>query len=71
MDEEKYLRSKQIYQRVRCMNCQTRIDVEQGQERSYCPQCGEGWIVWWVTLDMPMVLRRISPAYWPGENKDG
>jgi Zn finger protein HypA/HybF involved in hydrogenase expression len=67
MSEEKYLRPKEIYQRVRCMNCQTRINVELGQKEVYCPQCGTGWKVYWVTPDLPMVLRRISPAYWPSK----
>jgi len=65
MADEKYFRSKQVYQRDRCMKCNTRINVELGQKEVRCPNCQVGWVVFWVTPDLPMVLRRISPAYWP------
>lgn len=63
--EEKYVRPKEIYQRVRCMKCNQRINLELNQREAYCPNCGEGWIITWVTPDMPMVLRRIQPHYIP------
>jgi hypothetical protein len=65
MREEQYLRSKGIYQRVRCMACNNRMGVKAGQREVTCPACNQGWVVMWVTPDLPMVLRRISPAYWP------
>jgi DNA-directed RNA polymerase subunit RPC12/RpoP len=69
MSDDKYLKSKVIYQRVRCMGCNNRIEIERGQREMLCPQCKESWIVYWVTPDMPMVLRRLTPAYWPEGSK--
>ena len=50
---------KEIYKRIRCMRCTHRIELEQGQKEAWCPHCGLGWVITWVTPDIPMVLRRI------------
>lgn len=60
--EIKYARPKEIYQRIRCMRCTHRIDLEKDQKEAYCPACGLGWVITWVTPDIPMVLRRIMPT---------
>ncbi len=59
--EEKYARSKEIYQRIRCMRCTFRIGLEQGQKEATCPECGLSWVITWVTPEIPMVLRRVMP----------
>ncbi|MFC1993929.1 hypothetical protein ACFLVI_01555 [Chloroflexota bacterium] len=58
---EKYARPKEIYQRIRCMRCKHKIPLEQGQREVVCPSCGLGWVIAWVTEEIPMVLRRIIP----------
>lgn len=57
-----YARPKEIYQRIRCMRCTHRIELEKDQKEAWCPSCGLGWVITWVTPDIPMVLRRIMPA---------
>lgn len=60
--KEGYARPKEIYQRIRCMQCTTRINLEPGQRIAPCPQCGLKWVIAWVTPDIPMVLRRVVPS---------
>ena len=57
--EEKYVRPKEIYQRIRCMRCKYKIPLDAGQKEATCPSCGIGWVISWVTPEIPMVLRRI------------
>lgn len=57
----------EIYQRVRCLQCRQRMALEPGQKEVYCPSCGEGWVIVWLTEGIPHILRRIKPHYLPGK----
>jgi Zn finger protein HypA/HybF involved in hydrogenase expression len=68
MTNEKYIRPREIYQRVRCLKCQTRINVELEQRQVCCPKCNEEWKIMWVTPDLPIISRRVRAAFYR-ENK--
>ena len=62
---EEYVRSKEIYQRVRCMKCGEKLPVEQEQKEVSCPKCRMEWVISWINPDIPMVLRPVIANYKP------
>ena len=45
---------------LRCMRCLGgRITVPRGETIAYCPYCGQGWRITWVTPDVAKIRGRI------------
>ncbi len=45
---------------LRCMRCLGgRISVARGEETAWCPHCGQGWRITWVTPEVAKIRGRI------------
>lgn len=45
---------------MRCMRCLGgRITVMPGETEAYCPFCGQGWRITWVTANVAKIRGRI------------
>jgi ribosomal protein S27E len=62
---QEYARSKEVYQRVRCMLCGEKLPLDQGQKEVHCSKCGADWVISWINPDLPMVLRHVISTYKP------
>jgi NAD-dependent SIR2 family protein deacetylase len=62
---QEYVRTKDIYQRVRCMKCGEKLPLEKEQMEVHCPGCGMDWVISWINPDIPMVLRPSIATYKP------
>lgn len=44
----------------RCMKCLGgRIFVPRGETTTYCPHCGQGWRITWVTPEVAKIRSRL------------
>jgi hypothetical protein len=45
---------------LRCMKCLGgRISVPRGESTAWCPHCGQGWRITWVTPEVAKIRGRI------------
>ena len=45
---------------LRCMKCLGgRITVSRGESTTWCPHCGQGWRITWVTPEVAKIRGRI------------